>query len=101
RHRDGSRHAEAHGEVEGAASSQLALGPGAAAHEPDQARRDGQAEPRAPVAAAHRAVHLREGLEDRGEPVGGNADPGVADTRMDLDVTLTTPGGLDGHRDLS
>ena len=71
------------GEVERAALARLALDPDAPAHQLDELRRDGQAQPGAAVLARRRgAIGLAEGLEDRLLLVRRNADAGVADAEM-------------------
>ena len=70
--------AEADGEMEAAAPADLALHPDPPAHQADQPRGDGQAQPRSAVPAGRRAVGLLEHLEDRRLFLRRDADARVA-----------------------
>src|SRR5437588_403828 len=78
--------AEPGGEVEGGALADLAFNPDFAAHQVDQARGDGQTQAGAAVFPRRRAVGLNEGLENRLQPVGWDADAGVGDRKMEADL---------------
>ena len=98
--------------MEAAAVARLALDPDAPAHQFDQLRGDGQAEPRAAVAARRRRVGLHEGAEDLPLLVGRHADAGVRHGELrdravsrqhgptrDVDDDLALLGELDGVAD--
>src|SRR5208337_631602 len=68
--------AEPGGENERAARSRLAFHPDLAAHHLDNTPNDAQSKARAPVLPGHRAVGLREWLEELRALLGGHADPG-------------------------
>ncbi len=78
-------------EAEARSARDVALHGDVAAHRLDDALADGEAEPRA--AAAARAVDLAEGLEQRGDRIGRDADAGVADLEGDA-----CPGAAGRHR---
>ncbi len=80
-------------EAERAALARRALDADRAAHQPDDAVRDGQAEAGAAEAPRRRAVLLGERLEDEGLLVGGDADAGVVDGEAQR-----APVRVDGRR---
>src|SRR5581483_8766634 len=66
--------------------SLLTLHPQSAVHEFDQTLADGEAEARPAELARGRAVHLSEGLEELILLLARDADAGVGDGEIDLDV---------------
>ena len=80
--------------MEGAAFAGLAFHFDAPAHPLDQLTGDGGAQPGAAEAARHRGIGLRERLEDAFQPVGGDADAGVAHGQVHV---AATAAGLQPH----
>jgi hypothetical protein len=90
--------ADVHGELERAPVADLALDPELAAHQLHQPARDGETEPRAPVAASGGAIGLRERVEDQPLRVGGDSDAGVAHGDVQNDAIRARDPGRDEHR---
>ncbi len=76
------------GEIKHGALAGLALDGHGAAVEFDEALADGEAEPRAAVATGGGGVDLREFFEESVEPVGRNANAGIANAKGDLVATI-------------
>ena len=72
------------GEVDGRAFAQLTLDPHPSAHELAEAFADGQAEPGASILTGGRGIDLAEGTKQQRNLVGGNADAGIADGKVQL-----------------
>ena len=88
--RDEGRRGRARGlqprdEPEGRALSGLALERDGPSHQLGEPARDREAEARAAEATGRRAVALPERLEERGGPIGRDADPRVADGDVEVD----------------
>src|SRR5579883_263677 len=80
---------EVGGEVESASVSSGAVGdPDFSAHEPDQARRDGEAQTRTAKPASGRVFRLRERIEDKLAFLCRNANAGIDDGEFDPDRVL-------------
>ena len=79
RRRGRRRRLERHREAERAALAGLAVDPMSPPISVDELPRDRQPEPGAAEPAGGRAVGLREGLEQRGDALGRDADAGVGD----------------------
>ena len=84
-------------EAELAADPHLARDADPAAHELGEPLADREPEPGAPVAARGRGVDLAERLEEAAEPVGRDADAGVADREGQL-VEARPFQPVGGHR---
>src|SRR5581483_12526609 len=78
-----------------------ALDPERPAHERDEALRDREPEAGPSVPARRRRVDLAEGLEELGDALGRDADPGVAYGEVELVLAGRDRAGRDGDADLS
>jgi len=72
-----------YGEMEGGALAQLTLDPHGAPHHLAQPLADGQAQPRAPVAACSRGINLAEGVKEAVDPIMWNPDAGIPDDKVE------------------
>jgi hypothetical protein len=75
----------------------LALDPELAAQQLNQPARDGEAEPRAPVAARCGSIGLGERVEDQPLLVGGDPDAAVAHGDVQDDAIGARDPGRDEH----
>src|SRR5688572_19766476 len=73
-----------------AALSRLAFETDASAHHLGELHRNGQTEAGSAVLPRRRPIHLRERLEDECLLLGWNADAGVTDRQMELDLATLT-----------
>src|SRR5579864_2993996 len=80
--------AEAGGEVEHTPAVRLAFHPYLARHQPNQSRRNGQAQSRSSILSRRRSVGLSEGLENESLLVERNPDASVRDREMQAHILL-------------